>query len=115
MSYQFNSIISVFKQATIECIPSSNNCNKKFIPILGWNEYVREHHKIARDAFKWWNLNNRPRDGYIYHEMRTSRAKFKYAFRFTRSIEDTARADSLAKEQSILRLVCLSMTYRIIK
>ena len=42
-------------------------------------------------------MNNIPRDGYIYHEMRSSRARFKYAFRFTRSIEDTARADSLAK------------------
>ena len=30
--------------------------------------------------------------------MRTSRARFKYALRFTRSIEDTARADSLAKD-----------------
>ena len=28
--------------------------------------------------------------------MRTNRARFKYALRFTRNIEDTARADSLA-------------------
>ena len=89
----YNSITSVFKQATIECIPNSSNYIKKFVPIPGWNEYVKEHHKIARDAFKWWNLNNRPRDGYIYHEMRSSKARFKYALRFTRSIEDTARAD----------------------
>ena len=33
-------------------------------------------------------------------QMRTSRARFKYALRFTRSIEDTARADSLAKDLS---------------
>ena len=90
--------MSVFKQATIECIPSSSNCNKKFVPIPGWNEYVKEHLKFARDAFKWWNLNNRPRDGYIYHEMRSSRTMFKYALCFTRSIEDTDRADSLAKD-----------------
>ena len=30
--------------------------------------------------------------------MRTSRARFKYALRFTGSIEDTARADALAKD-----------------
>ena len=30
--------------------------------------------------------------------MRSSRARFKYALCFTRSIEDTARADSLAKD-----------------
>ena len=32
--------------------------------------------------------------------MRTSRARFKYALRFTRNIEDTARADYLAKDLS---------------
>ena len=32
--------------------------------------------------------------------MRSSRGRFKYALRFTRSIEDTARADSLAKDLS---------------
>ena len=32
--------------------------------------------------------------------MRTSRARFKYALRFTRSIEETARAGSLAKDLS---------------
>ena len=82
----------------MECIPSSSNCNKKIAPIPGWNKYVKEHYKIARDAFKWWNLNNRPGDGYIYHEMSSSRARFKYSLRFTRIIEGTARADSLAKD-----------------
>ena len=90
--------MSLLKQATIECIPSSSGCNKKFVPILGWKKYVREHHTIARNAFKWWNLNSKPRDGYIYHEMRTSRARFRYALRFTKSIEDIARADFLAKD-----------------
>ena len=37
-----------------------------------------------------------PRYGPIYHSMRTSRAQFKYALRYAKSIEETARADSLA-------------------
>ena len=32
--------------------------------------------------------------------MRTSRARFKYYFYFTRSIEDTAKLDALAKDLS---------------
>ena len=32
--------------------------------------------------------------------MRSSRARFKYALRFTKKIKDTARADSLAKDLS---------------
>ena len=43
-------------------------------------------------------MNNRPRDGYIYHEMKTTRARSKYTVRITRSIKDTPRADSLAKD-----------------
>ena len=92
--------MSFFKKATIKCIPSSGNSCKKIIPISGWNDYVKEHHKNARDALRWCNISKRPRTGYIYHEMRYSRAMFKYALRFTRNIEDTARADSLAKDLS---------------
>ena len=33
--------------------------------------------------------------------MRIARTRFKYALRFTRNIEDTARADTLAKELSV--------------
>ena len=36
----------------------------------------------------------------MYHRMRSSRARFSYALRLTRNIEDTGRADSLAKELS---------------
>ena len=63
--------MSSLKQATNECIPSPINSTKKFIPVPGWNDYVKEQHHIARHAFKWWNLNNRPLNGFIYHEMRT--------------------------------------------
>ena len=31
----YKSIMSVLKQATIECIPNSSNNNKKFVPIPG--------------------------------------------------------------------------------
>ena len=51
---------------------------------------------MARDAFHWWTLNNyRPHHGPIYLSMRTSRAQFKYALRYGKSIEETAGANSL--------------------
>ena len=43
-------------------------------------------------------FNNRPRHGPIYHSLRTSRAQFKYALRYAKSYEETARADSLASD-----------------
>ena len=44
--------MSALKKGTIECIPSSSNSNTKFVPIPGWNEYVREHYNIANNVFK---------------------------------------------------------------
>ena len=84
--------MSIFKQVAIDCTPRSNNCKvliKKLLTFLGG--------MLARNALKWWNLNNKPRDGYIYHEMKTYRARFKYALCFIRSIEGTFRADCLTK------------------
>ena len=58
----------------------------KFKVIPGWNDYVKESYAISRDALKWWISNNRPRDGLIYHNMRTTRAQFKYAFNVTKKL-----------------------------
>ena len=51
--------------------------------IAGWNEHVSYYYNILSLEFKWWVTNNRPRyhNGSIYHAMRSSRARFKYAFR----------------------------------
>ena len=54
---------------------------------------------VERDAFHWWTFHNyRPRHGPIYHSMRTRGAQFKYALRYAKSIEETARADSLTSD-----------------
>ena len=40
--------MSSVKQATNECITCSKNCTKKFVPVPGWIDYVKEQHNIAR-------------------------------------------------------------------
>ena len=69
----YDNIFSSIQIATSKCIPSSIN-GSKFKVIPGWNDYVKERYAISSDALKWWISNNRPRDGFIYHNMRTSRA-----------------------------------------
>ena len=69
-----------------------------FTPIPGWNDYVKEHHIFAKDALSWWCFKNKLTFGPVYHNMRVSRARFKYALRFTKHLENTARADALAKD-----------------
>ena len=66
--------------------------------VPGWNDYVKEYHAAARNAFWWWNLNKRPRHGIIYHNMRTTRTQFKYALGPAKRAEETERADALAED-----------------
>ena len=69
-----------------------------FKAMPGWNDYVREHHAVAREAHWWWKFNNKPRHGEIYHSMISAQARFKYALRATKQTEETTKADALANE-----------------
>ena len=95
----YECIISVLKLSAGHSMPTSDNSTKYNI-VPGWHEYVKEHHSLAKDAQWCWKLNNRPRHGHIYDNMRVTRANFKYALRFVRNQEEIARADSLAQDLS---------------
>ena len=86
-------------------INTLNNCTKRCIPVLklhennyiaGWNEHVSYYYNISRNEFKWWVSNNTPRHGSIYHAMRSSRARFKYALRQCKLDERLIVSEKLA-------------------
>ena len=52
--------------------------------------------------FILWQEWSKPRSGPIFDAMRRTRAQFKYALRYCKSVEDQARADSLASKMSNL-------------
>ena len=72
--------------------------NSHYRPIPGWNDYVKEAHLEARDAFLLWQTNSKARFGPIYENMKTTRARFKHCLRHCKSIETKARADAIAKK-----------------
>ena len=49
--------------------------------VIGWNDYVRDAHEAARDAFLMWHANGKPRQGPMFNIMKRTRALFKYALR----------------------------------
>ena len=63
---------------------------------------MKEHHAVARDAFWWWKLFNKPHQDPIYHSVKSARARFKYALRATKRAEETARANALATDLYML-------------
>ena len=97
IDYFYTCIINCIQSAEKECIPFES-IGKSFRIVPGWNEYVKDRHAVARDAFWLWNLYGRPNHGHLYHSMRSSRAQFKYALKYAKRIEETAKADALAKD-----------------
>ena len=79
-----------------ESITVNKNCRFKKIP--GWNDYVKELHQTARNAFLVWRDQNKPKHGPIFDLMKTSRALFKKALRACKSSEKRCTSDSLANK-----------------
>ena len=46
----YNAILSVLHQSTQNCIPISVLKAGRFTPIPGRNDYVKEHHIVAKDV-----------------------------------------------------------------
>ena len=42
---------------------------------------AKDAHAEARSAFLLWQSNNKPRQGYIFKDMKVFRFRFKYALR----------------------------------
>ena len=90
----YYNIINVLISCTKQCIPVLKLHDNNYI--AGWNEHVSHYHNVARTEFKWWVSKNRPRHGPIYHAMRSSRARFKYALRQCRYNEQQIANEKLA-------------------
>ena len=52
----------------------------------GWNDHARDLHTAARECFIMWIDAGRPKHGPVFDLMKTSRARFKYAMRFLKSM-----------------------------
>lgn len=89
-------IIDALKTAGIELQECQGRGGHNIIP--GWNDYCREAHSNARDAFLIWVQNGRQRSGPLLRNMQLTRAAFKQALRHCKASESKAHADSLARK-----------------
>ena len=55
IDYFYTCIINCIQSAEKECIPFES-IGKSFHIVPSWNEYVKDRHAVARDAFWLWNL-----------------------------------------------------------
>ena len=90
------SIVNALK-ASSEAFVKDNSTQKKQPIIPSWNEYCREAHSDARNAFLEWVYNGRPRSGYLLRNMQQTRCTFKQALRRCRALTSRTDADKLAR------------------
>ena len=82
------------REACLKTIPHrtiSSSCNDFVVP--GWNEYVRDKHTAASNAFLDWTFCGKSRRGPRHNLMKTTRAQFKLALRYCKQHADMLRAD----------------------
>ena len=92
----YNGITQSLADASTDTF-GNQQTKSKFKPVPGWNDYVKVAHEEAREAFMIWR-DHKSRQGPIFDLMKTTRARFKYALRYCKSVENRAKADSLAKK-----------------
>jgi hypothetical protein len=97
----YNSIINTVQSSVSDTIPHCNFKHKNHEYITpGWNDYVKDKHDIARDAFKHWIFQGKKKQGDIFENMKRSRATFKLALRYCRHHNEQIQADLCAKNMN---------------
>ena len=90
----YSDIISCLYESSCATIAKKVVDGKK--PIPGWSEFVQKAHSTLGDIYCLWAMVGKPRDGYIYSQLRLAKARFKYSLRWCVKNERGLRAKALA-------------------
>ena len=80
----YDDIIAAMSSASDTVFDRCHNANRHTgdNSIPGWNIHVDQLHDAARQSFKAWVDADKPKHGFVFDEMKRSRASFKYELRF---------------------------------
>ena len=98
LNAMYNDVTDCLRECGYEAIGTKSFKHYKCVP--GWNDYVKEHHQVARDAFIMWRDQGKPRQGILHVNMLQSRARFKHVLKDCKRNEEQLRADALAQSLS---------------
>ena len=101
-SQKHNKELCTMYDTIVNCLVNDSKCfrQKKVKHNIrpGWNEYVRELHAEAKEAFSNWVTSGKVRHGPECERKKIANARFKYAVRFIKRNEEAMRANSMAKK-----------------
>ena len=91
----YDSIVNAVRNASRSHIAHrKQDYARRAIP--GWSEFVEEKHTLYGDLYSLWAIIGKPRQGYIYDQLRIAKSQFKYALRYCLKNEKDLRAKALA-------------------
>ena len=79
-------------------LTAPNNRDIKQAIVPSWNEYVKEHHDAAMDAYWLWREMGKPRNGDAFTLMKLCRIRFQYALRKCKRDKETIVSDRIAEK-----------------
>lgn len=95
----YNAVMDCILKVSSMTLPSKRGATTYTEYVVpGWNEYVAEKHKTAREAFTQWVRSGKPRSGPELIDMQQSRSKFKLAVRYCKKHEIEIRANILGTD-----------------
>lgn len=92
----YDSVMSCIKNACFMCLPARRLHPMRDYAVPGWNDIVRDKHRLARNAFLAWAAAGKPKSGPEHWLMSQTRSQFKLALRYCKQHEDTMRANMFA-------------------
>ena len=92
----YSDIMSCLYESSCSHVAKKIKGGSKAIP--GWSEFVQKAHTTLGDIYCLWALIGKPRDGYIYSQLRLAKSRFKYSLRWCIRNEKSLRAKALAEK-----------------
>ena len=74
--------MSCIKNACFMCLPARQLHPMRDYAVPGWNDIVRDKHRLARNAFLAWAAAGKPKSGSEHWLMSQTRSQFKLALRY---------------------------------
>ncbi|CAK1546365.1 unnamed protein product [Leptosia nina] len=90
----YDDIVKILRDAAIDSAVCCRRMHKK--PILGWNHYVKNSFRNARNNFAKWVLAGKPVQGKWYDNMKSSKRTFKNKLKWCQNHEEEIKMNVLA-------------------
>lgn len=91
----YHLVVQTLRDAAIESNrPGRVGSGKR---VVGWNRYVKEAHRDAREKFKKWKALGMPSHGSVFQDMKNSKKRFKNKLKFCKNNKEQIQMNVLVE------------------